>query len=241
MTSARWLVRTACLGALLALAACSNGADDAGGNSRYAWIEWPPEKFVGESSISGFIHFPENFSFTGDAALVLTRADEHQDFANLIYVDDLARFAMVFPSDQLEFRVSRLAPGNYLLGLIVNKNSSDDSVDREDVGGFFGGTSEQPAVFGDEAVALEVTEEPLVDVEFGVGPLHCTGQAGDPCDSDADCGGTLCEYETAYPVGLRAGACDMTAHVCRLEAECPVVDGETGTAKNPGCLGAPRR
>lgn len=243
MTSARWLIRTAWLGALGALTACSNGDDDAPPQSPQpqVWIEWAPEQFVGESSITGVIQFPEGFRFAGEGALVLTEADEQRDFANLVYVDDLIRFAKLLQQDQLAFRVSRLAPGNYLLGFIVNANQSDDSVDQDDIGGFVGGTSEAPAVFGREAAVLEVTEEPLTDVQFGVGELHCTGQPGDPCDTDADCGGTLCEYETAYPVGLRTGACDTSAHVCVLQTECPVVDGETGEAKNPGCFGAPRR
>lgn len=195
--------------------------------------------FPGPFVVRGTIHFPADVEVRGAAALTLTNADTASPYTTLQYVDEAAIYELGTVSGSLDYGISALAAGNYLVGCIVNLDG-DDQPSAGDLGGYYDGSAELPLQRASAARVIEIVDRSLDGVDFGVGAVTCLGRYGDPCTADTDCGGTLCSYpDTERVRGLHTGSCDTDSGVC-IEApgSCPLVDGQTGTKSESGCFGA---
>jgi hypothetical protein len=142
-------------------------------------------------------------------------------------------------SGSIEYTITGVAAGSYLVGCIINLDRNQ-GVSAADIGGYYDGSTDAPISHSMLARPIAVQAESLRGLDFGVGPIECLARHGEPCSQDSDCGGTLCHYpESGRFRGLHEGTCELTSLTCReAPVDCPLLDGEAGTASESDCLGA---
>ena len=194
--------------------------------------------FPGSHRLRGTISLAPGGQSSGAAALTLTSVDTLSPYTTLAYVDEASIHDLGRISGSIDYTISGLAAGSYVVGCLVN-HDGDQEPSAGDLGGYYDGTPEEPLLSGSTARVIEV-DQSIDGLDFGIGPVTCLAGYGEQCSEDADCGGTLCSYpETERVRGLHAGTCDLESGLCvEAPGECPTLDGTDGTKSESGCFGA---
>lgn len=120
-------------------------------------------------------------------------------------------------TDTIAFRMYNLNTGKYLVSAFADIAGDDGKIGEGDLAGFYGGSITTPALWGEDAKIVEITDASPSELQFGIGKVTCFAKYGEACEVDEDCRGTIC------PIGhggnLVARTCDATTKQC-TEFQC---------------------
>ena len=212
------------------VSACGGGEDEA------ADITLEPKSLPGSFQLSGTVTFASTLPSGTRLQLSVTEPNDAQAGA-LDSSDEVAERPSSSSTNQVSWSIDDIGAGSYLVALSADL-SGDGSIGEGDQGGYYRGTTTQPAQYQIEATVIAVTSSRDA-LDFGAGSMRCKVHWGAACAADADCRGASCVYSSGLrtaqtPGKCSAGACETPVATCG-----PVLGSAPGSLVEANCFGGP--